>query len=438
MTDLDLVSADLPLERQNANLRRIVAALMHRVERDTDESGNAFTLFQRAIALEAEVAARTADLQRTLDELNAANARLEAASLAAEEASRAKSRFLAAASHDLLQPLNAAKLFLGSLGEAELDPHARQVLDRLTSAFRSVEDILGALLDISRLDSDGARANPMPFGISRIFEPIANEFREVAAAGGTRLVVMPSTARIVSDPFHLRQIVQNLVANAVRYARGGRVLVGVRRIGEDRLRVEVHDTGPGIAPEDIPLIFGEFKRLDPPAGAEPGQGVGLGLAIVERACKLLDHPLELHSAPGRGTTFSVSLPRAPAPAEQPATESDATTIALVVARDTGLADRVAQLLEGWGMAALTADCAQSAAEQVVLLGILPDVLIVEDGLGEAAVAALAPAAPGGALPESLRVVRVADSHERPLGTLPAHTRTLLRPVRPHQLRAALA
>lgn len=435
MSDLDLVGADLPLDRQNAKLRRIVAALMRRVERETDESGNAFTLFQRAIALEAEVAARTQDLQRALDALNAANAELEAATRAAEAASRAKSQFLAAASHDLRQPLNAAKLFIGSLAEAGLDPDALRVLDRLSSAVRSVEEIIGALIDISRLDSEAARASPAVFPIARIFEPIGNEFHHLDAAQGTDLRIMASSASVVSDPFYLRQIVQNLVSNAVRYGRGGRVLLGARRIGGGRLRIEVHDTGPGIAEADIPKIFREFERLEQPGGAP---GVGLGLAIVERACRLLGHPLELVTHPGRGTRFCVTVPLAAGAAER-APESNETMIALVASAEPAFASLISGLLESWGMAALTAATEDEAVEQIALLGLAPDALIADESFGAAALAGAVAAAGGGGEAGRLRLVRIVARGVRP-GPAPqgAEERRLVKPVRPHQLRAALA
>jgi signal transduction histidine kinase/CheY-like chemotaxis protein len=444
MAEPELVSRDMPLERQNEKLRRIVAALMRRVERDTDESGNAFTLFQRAIALEAEVEARTRDLSRTLEELNRANRRLETATALAEEANRAKSRFLAAVSHDLLQPLNAARLFIGSLGDGEHDEERRRILARLRSAFESVEGILGALLDISRLDSEATEAHVAPVPLARVLEPVGDEFREMAAARGVGFRLVPCSAWVESDPFYLRQIVQNLVSNAVRHCGRGRVLVGARAAGPGRIRVEVHDTGPGIRADDIPRVFREFARLEggTPPGADP-PGAGLGLAIVERACKLLGHPLEIRSTPGVGTSFSVTMPLARAEADGGASrgpaESDETLIALVLSGDATLAEMLTRLLEGWGMGALSAASLEEAFERVEQLGLAPDAVIADEALADGGTGFEALEALGrrcGGRPVAVLLADRAGLSGHHAAGAPGLS-LLGKPVRPHRLRAVL-
>lgn len=428
MPTTDLIDSADPPETQLAKYRKITDSLMRRIERDTDQTGNAFSLFQRAVALEAEVRARTSDLQDTLADLNRVNEKLEVASAAAAEANRAKSRFLAAASHDVMQPLNAAKLFMESLGASGLDTAQRDTLSRIESALGSVEGILGSLLHISRLDTSEARAEVSDFPVSRILDVIRNEFEPLAAAHGVTLRTVGSSGWVCSDPAYLRQIVQNLVSNAIRYCEGGHVLLGCRLAGE-ALRIEVHDTGPGIAEADLPRIFEEFRQLRSGTNPGDGDGVGLGLAIVERACRLLDHRLHVRSYPGRGSVFAVSPPRASVEAES-GEETDATLIALVVTRDTALAQIIEAMLESWQMVALVAASPEEASGIAGQLGVSPDVVVIDDP---------DPAAPG-------RIMREIGAPANALILLqPPETQTssdtsiltLESPPHPYRLRAAI-
>lgn len=223
----------------------------------------------------------------------------------AERASSARTRFVAAASHDLLQPLSAAKLFMASLSDAGLSAEAETTLAKAQNALVSVEGILGDLLDISKLEAGKAALNVGSVRLGNILRQLNDEFLPVAAAKGLCLTVMPTSAVVISDVTYLRRILQNLIGNAIRYTEKGRVVVGARR-GRARLRVAVIDTGPGIPEEEQENIFREFHRLN--ARASAAEGMGLGLAIVERACALLGHPLVLTSAPGRGTSFVLTLP----------------------------------------------------------------------------------------------------------------------------------
>jgi signal transduction histidine kinase len=240
-------------------------------------------------------------LERTLE--------LEDALTHAERANAARSRFVAAASHDLLQPLSAAKLFLASVSDGELADEARRTLFKAENALVSVEGILGDLLDISKLEAGKAALNPGSVRLGLILKQLADEFAPVATAKGLRLTVVLTSAIVLSDATYLRRILQNLIGNAIRYTETGRVLVGVRH-ARGRVRVSVHDTGPGIPEEEQENIFREFHRLN--ARASAAEGMGLGLAIVERACALLGHPLLLTSEPGRGTCFDLTLPLATA------------------------------------------------------------------------------------------------------------------------------
>ena len=222
--------------------------------------------------LERRVKERTLELQDALAE--------------AERANASKSRFVAAASHDLLQPLSAAKLYISSL-ESDLDaPDQRERLSKANGALQSVEDILGALLDISRLDSGRVTVHEARIQLGELMEQLHHELAPAASQKGLRFTLRPADHSVTSDATYLRRILQNLIGNALRYTENGRVLVGTRIRG-DKVVVEIWDTGPGIPAEQQQKVFDEFHRVD--AAASPAEGLGLGLAIVDRACRLLNH-----------------------------------------------------------------------------------------------------------------------------------------------------
>ena len=354
----------------------------------TNERQAVAALRETRARLERDIAERTKHLtamNRRLTRKNDQNAKWRAelrhAKEAAEAVNRSKSRFLAAASHDLLQPINAAKLFIANLVEMPLRPDQRRVMGRLASAFQSIEALLRALLELSRLDAGGAKFERQNFPIGDILAPLAVEFEAVAAAGGLRLRFVPCRQVVVSDPYYFRRIVQNLVANAVHYTRAGTVLVGCRRRG-DHLRVEVWDTGPGLEAPDHERIFEEFQRVD--IGATRS-GVGLGLSIVKRSCHLLGHAFGVRSWPGRGSVFWVEAPRVPA----------ATTVAgagagfpldprgglnlLAVLVENNLAERgaLASVLERWGVSVIAAASTADALAQIAEIGLAPDIVIAD-------------------------------------------------------------
>ena len=252
--------------------------------------------------LEQRVAERT----RELSELNEA---LIAAKRNAETANQSKSRFLAAVSHDLMQPLNAARLFSASLAHSgqSLPAEARELVQHLDSSLRSVEDLISDLLDISRLESGRITPDRQTFPISSLFDTLGVEFRALAQEQGVDLRMRASKLRIDSDPKLLRRILQNFLTNAFRYAKG-QVLVGVRRRG-DQVRLEVWDRGPGIPEDKRQEIFEEFKRLDSHQ-TRAEKGLGLGLAIADGLGKVLDHRIEVRSWIGKGSVFSVTVPLA--------------------------------------------------------------------------------------------------------------------------------
>ena len=299
-----LVRPDDGPDRRVEKLRKISEVLIDRIDRLEESRGSAWSMFQAAVALEQEVEARTRQLERALADLSEKNRELAVARASAEEANRSKTRFLRAASHDLLQPLSAARLFLTALTDSELDPFQKELTDRLAGAFESVEELMHAVLDISRLDSQRIEFHRKPVNLGELLRRLAIEYAPVAEAKGLALSFAPTTAIADSDPTFLRRIAQNLVSNAIKYTETGRVLVGARRRGT-RVWLEFYDTGIGIPAADRSRIFDEFQRVGR-EGTAPG--MGLGLSIVRRACAKLDHPITVDSAPGRGTVFRVSLP----------------------------------------------------------------------------------------------------------------------------------
>ncbi len=246
-----------------------------------------------ADTLEHRVAERTSDLDQARRE--------------AENANRYKTRFVASAVHDLLQPLNAARMFVAMLRKQLHETDALRIADNIDSALIAQDAILSSLLDISRLESGTLKTQVDHFALGPLLKTLAGEFGILAQSRGLTLTWVPTCAIVCSDETLLRRILQNFLSNAIRYTPHGRVLIGCRRYG-DGLRIEVHDQGPGI-PESLQReIFEEFRRLDD--GVVNDRGAGLGLAIVERIGRLLNHPVRLRSTLGHGSTFSVSVPLA--------------------------------------------------------------------------------------------------------------------------------
>jgi PAS domain S-box-containing protein len=284
------------------------------------------------------------------DRIQAEQALIEAKE-AAEEANRAKSRFLAAASHDLRQPLQALHLYMGLLGE-RLGGREEELQNSIQRCLRGLTRLLDDLLDISKLDAGLIQAVMEPVALDELIDWVANDFRLQAAERGLQLdVVRCPRATGLSDPTLLGRILSNIVANAVRYTDDGRILVGCRRRG-DRYRIEVWDTGIGIPTDKITEIFREFHQLDN-EGRNSERGTGLGLAIVERLARLLQHRVEVRSWPGRGSMFAIELPATERPAEEPraartAAASGPCGLVAVLEDETMVREALAIVLEGWG------------------------------------------------------------------------------------------
>lgn len=325
--------------------------------------------------LEYRVAERTLELEDALSEASRANA--------------SKSRFVAAASHDLLQPLSAAKLFISSL-ENDIDtPELKQRLAKADNALVSVEKILSALLDISKLDSGMAVLDISVIDIASLLDQLHEELEPLAAQKGLDFRVIGSHALVESDASYLRRILQNLVSNAIRYTQSGGVLIGLRP-RKAHVRVEIWDSGPGISEEDQQSIFDEFMRLE--SKASPQDGMGLGLAIVDRACRLLGHPLHLKSQRGKGTCFAIEIQRSKAfrpsatqlPSPTPSDIAFTHRIAILIENDADMRAALTLNLQNWGLDVLPCATLHEAQAFLSEIDIAPDVILADYQLDERA------------------------------------------------------
>jgi signal transduction histidine kinase/CheY-like chemotaxis protein len=340
--------------------------------------------------LERRVKERTEELTR----LNDALARAKGD---AEEANVSKTRFLAAASHDILQPLNAARLYVTSLVERQGGGDDAQLVSNVDASLEAVEEILGALLDISRLDSGVLRPEVSTFRLDELMRQLEVEFAPLAREKGLRLTFVTTTRAVRSDRRLLRRLLQNLISNAIKYTPQGRVLIGCRLDG-GKLRLDVYDTGLGIPKSKRRAIFEEFHRLD--QGAKVARGLGLGLSIVERIARVLDHAVALESKPGRGSHFSVTVPLAPAlpldakKAKPQRVEVNqlADLVVLCIDNEPKILDGMATLLGGWGCHVLKAADLKTALNVVSEAKAPPSGLLVDyhldSGNGIEAIAAL--------------------------------------------------
>jgi signal transduction histidine kinase len=295
-------------------------------------------------------------------------------------ANQAKSRFLAAASHDLRQPLHALSLLVGQLENEPSAARREEVVARIARAVADINELFDGLLDISKLDAGVVAPMLADVALAPVLRRVHASFSEDAAAKGLRLLVAPTRAWVRTDPQMLERIVQNLVGNAVRYTQHGGVVVGCRW-GERLVRVEVRDSGAGIPPEKHKQVFAEFYQI----GRDPRlhtEGLGLGLAIVERLCALLGHSLELRSEVGRGSRFTVTLPRV-APRREPEVAAPVSPAidtlrgrrVLVVDDDELVLQSARGLLESWGCTAIVAVSPDQASQR--LSGTPPDLVITD-------------------------------------------------------------
>ena len=393
-----------------------------------------------ADALEQRVAARTHELELEVRDREAAERAMRAAKTAAEQANLSKTRFLAAASHDLLQPLNAARLFVSALSTRKLAPGNRTIVAQTASALDSIEGLLEALLEISKLDAGAITPEIADVALGDLFETLRAEFALVAAERGLTLAVEPTQLWVRSDRRLLRRVLQNFLANALRYTERGGVTMSARADGRE-VSIAVADTGPGIDPAHHDEIFEEFRRLD----SGTAQGMGLGLAIVQRAGRMLGHPVRLDSAPGAGATFSIQAPLAAsgilraAPAVAVPRGIGVSSV-LVLDNEPAILDGMRAMLGGWGVRVRTATTLEEARTVLRRARTTPDVILADYHLGDGAVGDEAVAALRVEIGESVPAViitadRMPDLRER---LIASGLHVLQKPIKPAQLRALLA
>ena len=391
--------------------------------------------------LEQRVRERTEELVRL-------NAELARAKSEADDANLSKTRFLAAASHDILQPLNAARLYATTLveriGEGSVGKET-ELVRNMDASLEAVEEILTALLDISRLDAGAMKPEMSVFRIDDILGQLKIELTPLAREQGLRIDFAPCSLSVRSDRRLLRRLLQNLISNAIKYTVKGRVLVGVRRRGAD-IEVQVLDTGLGIPESQQKAIFREFERLA--AAAKTARGLGLGLSIVERISRVLDHKICVRSKPGHGSLFSVLVPLSAANVAAAESVAEAppappTPLAglhvLAIDNEPRILAGMNHLLMGWGcMVTVGADLAEARAA-LEARAIAPDVIIADYHLDESdgisAIGALR-AFYAGEIPA---ILATADRSPEVRDLAASHNiRVLNKPLRPAALRALLS
>ncbi len=433
------------LREENRRLRKVCQALMERVEGDGSAEGAPYAAFERSVLLAEQVRERTDTLHRTLDELGQVNTRLLAAKAEAEAANLSKTKFLAAVSHDLLQPLNAARLFASALETHSLPENSQILVGHIGRSLKDVEGLIGTLVDISRLDAGVLRADKAPFAVSTLLDTLAEEYRQVAGVRGLALHYVPSSMMIESDLALLARVIRNFLSNAVRYTEHGRVLLGCRRRPHG-LEIMVGDTGPGIPEQQREAIFLEFRRVNQPHSAN-SRGLGLGLAIVDRISSMLEQPVSLASRPGVGALFSITVPYAAVPSSalptryaSPSSEIDDPLqgcIVWVIDDDLAIIEGMQALLSSWGCrvrAAATVSALEAASD-----GERPAVLLVDYHLGEHRETGIDLAARLQRRYPGLAAVVITANHEAEIkrATREAGMHCLLKPLKPLRLRMLL-
>jgi two-component system, sensor histidine kinase len=301
----------------------------------------------------------------------------------AERANIAKSKFLAAASHDLRQPLHALRLFTSALDEWITYPDVRRIVSNINDSVHALEGLFSALLDVSRLDAGVLQPALRHFRLQELTARLTKDYGPEAEAKGLELDCMPCEAVVYSDPALLERILRNYVSNAIRYTDEGSVTI-VCSEDAGSVRIEVRDTGIGIAPEQQRDIFKEFYQLDNPE-RDRTKGLGLGLAIVERVARLLDLPIEVHSTPGAGSAFSVTVPKGnPSRAGTDAAVRAAAATCdlaglrvLVVDDEIGAREGMRTLLEQWGCDVTLAASEAEAIDATREADTLPEVIVMD-------------------------------------------------------------
>jgi Na+/proline symporter/signal transduction histidine kinase len=329
--------------------------------------------FEAAEALERANATLEKRVRDRTEELTRLNSELAQAKSTAEDANISKTRFLAAASHDILQPLNAARLYVTSLVERQNGGEDSRLVENIDESLEAIEEILGALLDISRLDAGAMTPSITSFKIGDLMRSLEIEFAPIARAKRLKLTFVPCSLPVQSDRLMLRRLLQNLISNAIKYTPRGRVLVGCRRHGRS-LQIQVYDTGVGVPALKRTEIFKEFHRLE--QGARIARGLGLGLSIVERLARVLNHGIALDSNAGGGSVFSVTVPTAKAinhtTAVTSATPLSKTpmsgSLIVCIENDPAILDGMKTLLTAWDAEVIAVADPEAAIEAIKARG----------------------------------------------------------------------
>lgn len=348
------------------DVSRYVDVVMTRLEGEPGEF--------RVVMVETEVTER----RHAEERLNVANRELEAQRDDARRANQAKSRFLAAASHDLRQPIQALTLFVGELRRQASSPSQRRLSKQIQSAVQLLVELLDTLLEISRIDIQELQPRLRPLALDGWLESIAVGYGAAAKEKGLALRVRSSSLTVMTDPVLLARIVGNLLSNAVRYTRSGRILLGVRRV-KGCARIEVWDSGVGVGEEHIPHLFQEFYQVENPE-RDAAKGLGLGLSIVDRLSTVLNHPISVRSWPGQGSVFAVTVPFSTSslPVEDGIEGEEEIAEAKSVLLLLGNWDEaltLAAMMEDWGYQVVCPDSTEALKRAVKDL---PGVLICED------------------------------------------------------------
>lgn len=419
----------------------------------TDRRKTAIELERAYDDLELRVRERTAaltglnhQLRQEIAERSAVEARLREAKGEAEQANLSKTKFLAAVSHDLLQPLNAARLFTSALLEQSFGPKAEGLVRSVSTSLDDVENLLGTLVDISKLDAGVITPDVTAFDLRDLLNNIAREFRQMALAEGQRLDFVPSSAVVRSDSQLLARILRNFLTNAIRYTGQGRILLGCRRQA-DHVLLQVWDTGPGIPGDKLTEIFQEFKRIRP-KGAQADKGLGLGLAIVDKISRMLGHEVSVSSVEGKGSVFSVRVPLGELQPSLPKPCSDVVfspdhglsgARVWVIDNDLAICQGMKTLLEGWDCRVVTAVSAEDLATKVAVATAAVDLILAdyhldndENGVDAVAVINGQRSQPAPVLMITANYSNELKQHIRELGYL-----LMNKPVKPLKLRSVL-
>jgi Na+/proline symporter/signal transduction histidine kinase len=328
--------------------------------------------FEAAEALERANATLEKRVRDRTEELTRLNSELAQAKSTAEDANISKTRFLAAASHDILQPLNAARLYVTSLVERQDGGEDARLVENIDDSLESIEEILGALLDISRLDAGAMTPSITRFRMGDLMRSLEIEFAPIARAKSLNLTFVPCSLPVESDRTLLRRLLQNFISNAIKYTPRGRVLVGCRRHGQS-LKIGVYDTGVGIPPQKRSEIFKEFHRLE--QGARIARGLGLGLSIVERLARVLHHSIALDANAGGGSVFSVTVPvvkavnyTAAVTSETPLSTPLSGALVACIENDPAILDGMKTLLTAWDAEVIAVTDPEAAIEALESAG----------------------------------------------------------------------